>query len=387
MDTGTRVKVIHVVTRLDFGGAQQNTLYTCRHLDSSRFDCVLASGPGGTLAPELAASLGQARRVIVPSLGREISLGRDLLALLQLVNLFLSERPDVVHTHSSKAGILGHLAAAAVGVPVVMHTYHGFGFNEFQPPRVKRLYVWLERLCARLSTAIVFVSRANQDYARRHGIGDPARWRLLHSGVALSRYPARVEDRGRKKAQLGLGLHKPVVTTIGNLKPQKNPGDFLAMAQKVLARRPETEFYFVGDGPLRGRIECQAIAAGLSNRLRLPGWRMDVDEILAVSDVFVLTSLWEGLPRALVEAMKTGLPCVCYATDGVTDIVSDGVNGFCVPQGNVSELASRVLALLDDESLRRRLGEQAARSIGPEFDIDEMVRAQERLYGELLAAV
>jgi len=387
MQTAARVKVIHVVTRLDFGGAQQNTLYTAGHLDPQRFDAVVASGPGGTMGEEVAASFGVEKRVLIPSLAREVRPGQDLLALLQLINLFLSERPQVVHTHSSKAGILGRIAARLAGVPVVVHTYHGFGFNDFQPPRTKALYVALERLCARFCQAIVFVSRANQDYARRHGIGRPERYRLIRSGVQLSRFPAPVADRDARKAQLGFGRHKLLVTTIGNLKPQKNPGDFVAMAQKVNAKLPETEFCFVGDGPLRSRIEYQVIASGLGGRFKLAGWRPDAAELLALSDVFVLTSLWEGLPRALVEAMKSGLPCVCYATDGVADVLTDGVNGFCLPQGNVSSLADRVIQLLEDETLRRKLGAEAARSIGPEFDIDGMVRAQEALYDELLGAV
>lgn len=204
--------------------------------------------------------------------------------------------------------------------------------------------------------------------------------------MKLSDFPAPCEDKPRKKASLGLGMHKPLVTSIGNLKPQKNPGDFLAMAQEVSAKAPDCSFLFVGDGPMRQRLEYQMIASGLGNRLALPGWRRDTAELLAVSDVFVLTSLWEGLPRALVEAMKTGLPCVCYATDGVLDILQDGVNGFVVPLGNISLMSERVLALLDDEGLRRRLGERAAASIGEDFDIDHMVRQQESLYQELLAS-
>lgn len=382
-----RVKVIHVVTRLDFGGAQQNTLHTVAHLDPARFDVVLACGRGGTLDPEAEARSAPARLRWVDSLVREISPGRDLLALLELANFFLAERPQVVHTHSSKAGILGRLAAALAGVPVVVHTYHGFGFNDYQPPLVKRLYVWLERLCCRLSTAVVFVSRSNEEYARKHRLGEPASYRLIRSGVDLEGFPARLADRAKKKAELGFGRHKPLVVTIGNLKPQKNPGDFVALAQKVSAELPDAEFLFIGDGPLRTKLEFQVIASGLSHRFSMPGWRKDAAEWLAAADVFVLTSLWEGLPRALVEAMKSGLPCVCYATDGVVDLLRDGVNGYCVPQGAVSAAAGRVVELLKDEKLRSRLGGAAAGSVGPEFEISGMVAAQESLYDELVRAV
>jgi glycosyltransferase involved in cell wall biosynthesis len=382
-----RVKIAHVITRLDLGGAQGNTLYTWSHLDRARFEPMLVCGVGGMLDEE-AAALSEPddgpRLRRLSALVREVDPARDLLALLQLINLFLAERPAIVHTHSSKAGILGRLAAAFAGVPVIVHTYHGFGFNDYQPSLLKSLYAALERFCCRFTRAIVFVSRANEEYARRHRLGDPARYHLIRSGVRLSELPARVAERGKAKAALGFGMHKPLVLSIGNLKPQKNPADFLAMAERVGAQEPDTEFLFVGDGPLRQRLEFQLIAKGLAGRVKLPGWRRDTAQLLALADVFVLTSLWEGLPRALVEALKSGVPAVCYAADGVVDLLQDGVNGFVVAPRDVNALSDRVLRLLRDGDLRRGMGERARASVGPEYDIDLMVRAQERLYDALV---
>lgn len=376
------MKVLHVVTRLDLGGAQQNTLSTVAGLDPERFEAVLVAGPGGQLDEE--AKRGPRRAVFIPALVREVSPFADLLALLQLANLFLAEKPDIVHTHSSKAGILGRLAARMAGVPRVVHTYHGFGFNDFQPHWVKRFYVALERFCCSLTDAVVFVSRANQDYARECGLGRESRWRLIRSGVDLSAFPARLADRAAKKAELQLGRHKPLVVSVGNLKPQKNPLDFVDLAQRVSREVPDCEFLFIGDGPLRRRMEFRIIAGGLSHRFSLPGWRRDAAEWLAAADVFVMTSLWEGLPRALVEAMKTGLPSVCYAADGVRDVIEDGVTGYLAPLRDVAAAAARVVALLKDPALRESMGRRAAASIGPEFEIAEMVRSQEALYDELV---
>jgi glycosyltransferase involved in cell wall biosynthesis len=383
-----RLKVAHVVTRLDLGGAQQNTLYTWAHLDRARFDPLLVCGAGGLLDAEAQAAAekeGGPRLLIMDSLVREVDPARDLLAFLQLVKIFLAEKPSVVHTHSSKAGILGRVAARLAGVPVVIHTFHGFGFHDYQRPFVKGFYAFLERVCALFASALVFVSKANEDYARRHRIGDAARYHLIRSGVRLGDYPAKVADKGKRKAELGFGMHKPLVISVGNLKPQKNPADFVALAERVCAKRPDTEFLFIGDGPLRQRLEFQLVAKGLSGRVRLAGWRRDTAELLALGDIFVLTSLWEGLPRALVEALRSGLPAVCYATDGVTDLLKDGVNGFVVPPRNVTALSEKVLTLLEDAKLRQALSAMAADSVGPEFDIDHMVRAQERLYDSLLA--
>lgn len=376
--TPSRIKVVHVVTRLDLGGAQQNTLHTVRNLDAKRFEAVLLCGRGGVLDSEPAP-----HRIFVKNLVREVSPWRDLAAFFELRRRLLKEKPAVVHTHSSKAGILGRLAAWAAGVPVIVHTFHGFGFHERQGFAVKWLYVLAERLAAAVSTALVFVSRENQHYAKGYGLGEPARYELIRSGVKLSEFPARCDAAGKKKS-LGLEPESRLVLCVGNFKPQKNPEDFLAAARLVAKARPDAAFVFVGDGPLRERLSAEV--GGLKGRFLMPGWRRDVAELLAASDVFVLTSLWEGLPRALVEAMKSGVVPVCYATDGVKDLIRSGENGILVPQRDAAALAQRVQDLLEDDALRRRLGAAAAASIGEEFDIDGMVHRQEELYQRLVGA-
>lgn len=377
-----RLKIVHLVTRLDLGGAQQNTLHTARSLDPQRFDVVLACAAGGLLDAEALAAPG-VRTVFIDSLRREISPLHDLLALLEIAKLLLAEKPALLHTHSSKAGILGRLAAALAGVPVVVHTYHGFGFHDRQSAVARSLYVALERLCARFTDALVFVSRANIDYAVAHGLVKIQNAVLIRSGVALSGLPAPV-DAVKLKTSTGIGMHKLLVVSIGNLKPQKNASDFVAAAAAVLSEAPEARFVFIGDGPQKAALQARAFVLGLEGKVLFLGWRRDAAQWLAAADVFVMTSLWEGLPRALVEAMKSGLPSVCYATDGVVDLLKDGENGFLIKPGDHAALAARVALLLKDEPLRRKLGSAAAASIGPEFDIDGMVRSQEALYDRLL---
>lgn len=379
-----RLKVVHIITRLDLGGAQQNTLHTVRSLDASRFEPILLCGEGGYLDAEVRREAGL-RTIFLESLVREVSPMRDLLALLEMRRIFAAERPDIVHTHSSKAGILGRLAAALAGVPAIVHTYHGFGFHDRQNAAVRTLYVLLERLCALVTTRLIFVSHANQGYAVRHRIRGASEGVVIRSGVRLRDLPARV-DAAALKTSAGIGRLSPVVVSIGNLKPQKNAGDLVAAAAKAAQRVPDAHFVFLGEGPQRRQMEAKVLALGLGGRFHFLGWRRDGAQWLAAADVFALTSLWEGLPRALVEAMKTGLPSVCYATDGVQDILKDGVNGFLVEPGDVDAFAERLVRILTDESLRRRLGAAAAASIGPEFDIDGMVRSQESLYEGLLAA-
>ena len=372
-------KVVHLITRLDLGGAQLNTLHTVRHLDPAKFKAVLMCGPGGALDEDTEGL----RVVVVEALRREISPLHDLLALLELTKLLLAERPAILHTHSSKAGILGRLAAALAGVPHVVHTYHGFGFHDHQPAFVKSMYVFLERLCARFTDSLVFVSKANIAYAAAHGIVNPRDAILIRSGVKLSNLPAAV-DAAKLKMSAGVGMHKLLVVSIGNLKPQKNVADLVEAAALVLPAVPEARFVFIGDGPQRLKLQARAFALGLEDRFFFLGWRKDAAQWLAAADVFAMTSLWEGLPRSLVEAMKSGLPAVCYAADGVSDLLIDGQNGFSVAPGDVKDAARRLVQLLTDAPLRERLGAAASAAIGPEFDIDGMVRAQEALYERLL---
>jgi glycosyltransferase involved in cell wall biosynthesis len=375
-----KLKVVHIVTRLDFGGAQQNTLYTVRHLDRTKFSPVLYCGAGGTLA-DWADQL-QAPVVVFEDLVREVSPWRDLAALLRMARHLRKERPDVVHTHSSKAGILGRCAAWLAGVPLIIHTFHGFGFHERQSPLLKWAYILSERFAACLSHKLIFVAQANMEYAARYNIGNSAAYELIRSGIALSTYPRKVDIKA-VRAAAGIRRDPPLVLSIGNLKAQKNPEDFLKVAEAVCAKIPRGTFVFIGDGPLRNKLEARVMLKGLSQRVQFIGWREDAAQLLAAADIFLMTSLWEGLPRALLEAMQSGLPCVAYNVDGIADVLRDNENGFAITAGDWGSAAQRVTEILEQPELGRRLGEKARTSLSEEFDIDGMVRRQERLLGDL----
>lgn len=375
-----RIKVVHIITRLEFGGAQQNTLFTVENLDPARFEVVLFIGRGGVLDSTLPGKVYRRERVI--GLVRSVRPWADLCALGHLWLLLRRERPDIVHTHSSKAGILGRLAAAWAGVPVVVHTFHGFGFHSEQPFWVRTFFVALERWMARLSTALIAVSHANRVEALSRGIGRTGQFRLIRSGVDLSLYTTLAR---RRESPAGLGVlpHEKLIVTIGPFKPQKNLHDFLRAAEIVADRAPEARFLIVGDGAGRSALETRIASTGLTGRVVLAGWRRDIPAIMARADVFCMTSLWEGLPRALVEAMAAGLPCVVNAVDGCRDLVQDGVNGFLTPPKHPMATADRLLRILTDSEMAQRLGARARASIGDEFSIHTMVRQQEALYSAL----
>lgn len=382
-----RLKVVHLITLLELGGAQGNTIHTVRHLDRARFDARLWCGRGGYWDADVEKDLGASGQLrYVRHLVRPVNPVQDLLAILELYRALKAERPDVLHTHSSKAGIVGRIAGRLAGVPLIVHTAHGFGFNDRQPALTRRLYVALEKWTARMADALVFVSQANQDQARRLGIGRRDRHRLIRSGVDLAKLAALrgKADRTAVRASLGLPADARLVTTLSAFKPQKNLSDFIRMAKRVAEAAPNASFVLIGDGEQRPELEKAVRDSGLGRRVAMPGWRRDAAEILAASDVFVLTSLWEGLPRALVEAAALGIPSLCYDTDGVRDLLSAGA-GEIVPQGDVAALADGVARLVNDAVLAQAMADGQSARIGPEFDIHGMVRSQEGLYRELSA--
>jgi glycosyltransferase involved in cell wall biosynthesis len=245
---------------------------------------------------------------------------------------------------------------------------------------VRWFYIALERFIAPLSTKLIFVSESNREEARALGIGTPSQYELIRSGVPIAAIKSAGQSANRSvlRKELGIPTEAPLVTTIGPFKPQKNLPDFIRAAAEIHRANPAVHFLIVGDGALRPALEKHVRDAGLENHLHMPGWRRDAAAILAVSDVFAMTSLWEGLPRSLVEAQILAVPSVCYDTDGVRDVLSKG-GGTIVPQGAVSQLAQAVIAAIKTGPSR------TSAAIGIEFDIDQMVRQQETLYKSLLA--
>ncbi len=382
-----RARVVHVITKLEWGGAQENTLYTVEALDPGRYDRTLVAGKGGILAPA-AGQIAGCRFLAVESLVREVRPVSDLLAYRALREILRDEKrraagaPLVVHTHSSKAGVLGRAAARAAGADAVVHSIHGFGFHDGQSAAVRGLYVALERMASRWTDAFVAVSRENIRTGVASGIFTADRCRLIRSGFDCGRFLGGSRERGRRI--LGVPEGAPVVGTVAVFKPQKAPLDFVAVARRVAGEIPGAHFAMVGDGELRPAAERAAGAASLSGRFRFTGWRAEIPDLLKAFDVFLLTSRWEGLPRVIPQALLAGVPVVATSADGTREIVDDGVDGFLAPPGDVPALAARVAGLLSGKE-RLDPGFKRERLLR-EFDRREMVCAQERLYDEILAA-
>ena len=377
--------VCRIITKLALGGAQQNTLFTVAHLDPAKFRPILITGEPGLLDDD-ARKLAGVEFHQIPSLVREIRPLADLRALFALTRLLRRIKPAIVHTHSSKAGILGRAAARLAGVPVIIHSIHGFGFTRFQSLPVRRTLMALECLAAKITTRFFAVSEANRRLGVELGFFPDDRCVVIRSGVDVAAIRKTGVDTTAKKRELGLEPGRPVVGMVAPMKPQKAPLDFVRVAAKVAAKKPETQFLFVGDGELREAMEAEIARLDLTNSFRLAGWRRDVPAVMRCLDVFVLTSLWEGLPRVYLEALASGVPVVGTRVDGAAEVVRDGVNGYLLAPGDVQGLADRVLSLLANPTLAADMGRRGE-ALPQEFDIHDMVRRQEEEYDRLLAGL
>lgn len=374
-----RLHVHHLITKLELGGAQQNTLYCVEHHDRSRFRVSLGAGPGGVLDPD-ARRIRRLELRWFPRLHREVRPAADLAFLLEFSRWLAAERVDILHTHSSKAGILGRLAAAIAGTPVVIHTVHGWGFHDFQPRAVHAAYVGLERFAARHTDLLFAVSRENRERGLREGIGARAQYRIVRSGIAIERYARPGRSPAAVRRELGLPRGARVVGTVGNFKAQKAPLDFVRAAARIARAVPSARFVMVGDGEQRADAERLAASLGIAGRVVFTGWRRDVPDLLHAFDVFALSSLFEGLPRSVLQAASAGLPVVATDANGTPEAIDEGRTGFVVPREDPAALADRVIPLLRQPERARAMGRAGRAWIGEEFEIRRMLDRIESEY-------
>lgn len=384
MPTTHKTNLLYVITKMELGGAQKHVLSVLRGINTDKFNVFLFSAKTGILLTEAGAISGL--KIQGSSfLERSINPVKDFFAFLELCWFLKRHQIQIVHTHSSKAGILGRLAARVCGVKVIIHTVHGWSFHRRQPWIPRSFYQQLERICARWTSRLIVVSTSDKRIGEQNVLSDQARYALIRCAVD-SLAPADDQARVLARQRLGLGGGDLAVGMVGCLKPQKAPLDFVKLARDLKADIPHIQFFLVGDGALRPEVERQIRACGLGEIVTLLGWRQDVNVILSALDVFVLTSLWEGLPLAVVEAMQCGVPVVATDTGGIRDIVSDGDSGYLVPPGDIRMMGERTRQLLADAALRRTFTARARMSVSDgSFSRAEMLRRIEDVYDQEIA--
>ena len=383
------MRVIHVITRLIVGGAQENTVSTVLGLRQRQDVSVhLISGPGqgpeGSMESAFAAHPEILR--LLPSLVRPIHPWHDCRALRQLTEIFRRESPDIVHTHSGKAGILGRLAARRASVPIIIHTIHGPSFGSFQGWAANSLFRAAEKYVARFTTHFITVADAMRDQYLAAGIGHRSQYTRIFSGFNLEPFLHSRNDPALRR-QLGISPDDLVVGKIARLFKLKGHNDLFAVAPGLVRLFPNLKFLLVGDGIWRQKFEDLARQSGLEKHFIFTGLvpPSDVFRYVGIMDVLVHLSRREGLPRALPQALAAGKPVVAYDCDGAKEICLDGETGFLIPPGNLSRLASAIERLLRDEPLRRSLGNRGRSIVASEFPVETMVSKIDALYRRLLS--
>jgi len=296
----------------------------------------------------------------------------------------MKEKPTIVHTHTSKAGLLGRLAAKFAGVPIIVHTPHGHVFFGYFGSLKTKIFVNLERLASRVTDKIVALTSKEKDDYLLFNIDSEDKFNVIHSGVDLDRFrELSPEEKQKFKGKLGIPENSLIVGTVGRLVAVKGPEYLVRAARYIISEFPNTFFLFAGDGDLKQKLRKRAVELGIQNNIIFLGWRSDVAKILSVYDVFILPSLNEGMGRVLVEAMALGKPLVASDVGGIPDLVTHGENGFLVPPKNSKELAKYIQILLEDIKQREKMG-LAGKEMVVNFSDEIMVESISKMYNELL---
>lgn len=389
MSSEEPVRILHIITRLIVGGAQENTLLSVEGLDKyEHYEVTLMTGldegPEGSL---LDRARETTRLVIVPELARNINPLGDIVAFWKLYRLIRQGRYHIVHTHSSKAGVLGRWAAYLAGTPLIVHTLHSLVFHDYQPWLVNRAWWLIKKICAPLTDYFISVSSIISQKAIAAGVAPAEKFSTIYSGMELDWFLKAQVDTAAVRREFGIPLDAPVVGKIARLFPLKGHDELLDAALEVVRRVPDVRFFLIGDGILFDHLKKRAADLGILENFVFAGLipRERIPEMLAAMDVLVHTSLREGLARVLPQALAMGKPCVSFDIDGAPEVVIPEDTGYLVQPGDAVGLASSLARLLADPDLRQRMGEAGRRRVDPAFRAETMVEEIAAIYENLLA--
>ena len=372
-----KIKVLEMIDKPFLGGGQVHLLSLARSLDQDRFEVFVSARGGGPLEDEV-------KRVGLRFLPIPLSkkMSRKNVGDIRLV--LQQNEIDILHTHGGVAGFFGRRAATKAGTPVIVHTLHGIHYLHYRNPLLKFLYILQERHFSRRTDAVIFVSDADIEMGKKHRLVPEGKRRLIKNGVDI-RSLIHSEELGQKKEDLRVKfeLSPPVIGTVARLHRQKGILYLLRAAKEIHGRHPEATIVVVGGGPLEESLRRQAAKLELGRNFLMLGERTDAREILSLFDIFVLPSLWEGLPLVLIEAAALGKPMIATDIDGVREVIRNGENGILVPPRDPAKLAESVIRLIEDPSLATKLGVNAEKEIPHLFPLSRMVEKTQQLYLEL----
>ncbi len=376
------LRVAHVLARLNIGGPAIHVGLACRGLRDRGHVTELFAGP--VLPPEgdmafRCIELG-VRPSYIAGLGRSVNPWRDGRALIELISQFRQFRPHVVHTHTSKAGVLGRIAARVAGVPLVVHTFHGTVLQSYFGPLTSLTISTVERLMAALTHRIVVLGQQQKRELVQSGISDGRKIAVVPFGLDLEPFRDAGPATNEELQALGLSRVGPVVGIAGRLAAVKGHGRFLELARSLADHELAFQFLVIGDGELRSELETRCRELGLEKRVVFAGWHRDMTRVYRAMDVLVMTSLNEGSPVVLKEAMAAGVPAVAHAVGGVPDLIDHERTGYLVEPGDLEGLRRHVLRAVTEEEPRRSLVAAARQFVLENHGPDIMLNRLEELY-------
>lgn len=377
-----KVNVLEIITRLDFGGSAINVMELTARLDQRRYETFLAAGrtndPDGSIRRFLDEK-GIAY-TFIDDLVRPVALWRDVKAFWKLYRMMKKGRYDIVHTHTSKAGILGRWAARLAGVPRIVHTTHGHVFYGYFGKLLTGLFVFAERVTASITDKIIVLTRMERDDHLRFKIAPPERFAMIAPGVDLSAFSVDPQSGRQLRRQLGIPDGNIVFGSVARLDPIKGSRFIIEAMPQVVKEYPGTTLVLVGDGSEREDLMNRCRALGIQDHVIFTGHQEDVSKYLNLMDVFLLASINEGMGMVLLEALACARVIIATRTGGIPEIIQDGHNGILVPPGDAEALGRAMMDLLDHPEKRMAFEEKAKKIDLQKFSIDKMVSDIDRLY-------
>ena len=374
-----KIRILEMIDQPFLGGGQKNLLSLARSLDKTRFEVAVCSCDNGPLVDEL-------RKDGIEHFPIPFSKKINLKIVRKIAKFQKSKRFDIIHTHGGVSGFYGRLAACRCRIPVIIHTLHGIHYLHYRNALLKCFFVLLERYFSRFTDALIFVSNADKQKGQKYKLAPGKKMHMIENGIDFSGLSLRA-NQIENGHDFGITSAQPIVGTVARLHRQKGLSYLIKAAKKLSQAYPKVKVMIVGEGPQRHKLERLSKSLDLLDTVQFLGERKDVIRIFSLFDVFVLPSLWEGLPYVLMEASALGKPIVATDVDGVREVIRNKETGILVPSRNPEKLAEAVIKLLHEKDFALKLGEKAKKSIPPKFSLSRMVEQTQDLYMKLYRKV